>query len=132
MEATVSALDNLCMKIQLLFVLILLPIAMATAQTKSKKNKKKEKIEIDRGATYAVESEKAKKKKVKTSISNDFDRKVEEYEKRMQVNAKKNAKIAKAMQKPQYSDPSYFGHKKKPKKRPAGKKKFCKECKMYH
>ena len=36
------------------------------------------------------------------------------------------------MEKPQYSDPSYFGHKKKPKKRPPGKKKFCKECGMYH
>jgi len=36
------------------------------------------------------------------------------------------------MKKPQYSDPTYFGHKKKPKKRPPGKKKFCKECGIYH
>lgn len=106
---------------------------LAFAQSKPKKDKnRKEKIEIDRGATYAVESEKVKKKKVKYSINQEFDRKVEEYEKRMVQNARKNEKMAKEMQKPQYSDPTYFGHKKKPKKRPADKKKFCNECKMYH
>ena len=72
------------------------------------------------------------KKKSKDSYSRQFDKKVEEYEKRMVANAKKNEKIAREMKKPQYSDPSYFGHKKKPKKRPPGKKKFCKECKMSH
>ena len=40
--------------------------------------------------------------------------------------------MAKEMEKPQYSDPTYFGHKKPPKKRPVGKKKFCKECGMSH
>jgi len=36
------------------------------------------------------------------------------------------------MEKPQYKDPLYFGHKKKPKKRPPGKQKYCKECGMKH
>ncbi|MCS7005081.1 MAG: hypothetical protein NZM38_07120 [Cytophagales bacterium] len=36
------------------------------------------------------------------------------------------------MEKPQYKDPTYFGHKRKPKKRPPGKQKYCKECGMKH
>ena len=122
-----------CMKFRLVIFLVFLSCAYSFAQTSTKKSRlKKEKQEIDRGATYAVDKSKVKKKEVKHSISKSFDKKVEEYEKRMQANVKKNAKMAKEMQKPQYSDPTYFGHKKKPKKRPAGKKKFCKECQMYH
>ncbi len=56
----------------------------------------------------------------------------QEAKERMMANAKKNEKIAKEMEKPQYSDPSYFGHKNPPKKRKPGKKKFCKECKIRH
>ncbi|MGB3467596.1 MAG: hypothetical protein WBA74_20080 [Cyclobacteriaceae bacterium] len=56
----------------------------------------------------------------------------EEYAKRLKSNAKKSRKEARLARKPQYSDPSYFGHKKPPKKRPVGKKKFCKECHIVH
>lgn len=55
-----------------------------------------------------------------------------EYVERMQSNTKKYKKIAKEMEKPQYSDPLYFGHKKKPKKRPLGKRKYCDECGLWH
>ena len=61
-----------------------------------------------------------------------FDQKIEEYEKRMVANVKKYKKMARLMKKPQYSDPSYFGHKRKPKKRGPGKRKFCKECEIVH
>lgn len=57
---------------------------------------------------------------------------VKEYEQRMEANAKRYKKEAKMAEKPQYSDPSYFGHKKKPKKRKVGKRKFCKECGIVH
>jgi hypothetical protein len=56
----------------------------------------------------------------------------EEFEERMKQNAKKYEEQAKMAEKPQYSDPSYFGHKKKPKKRPVGKRKLCKECGIVH
>lgn len=50
-----------------------------------------------------------------------------------EANAKKYAKMAKDMENnPRYNDPSYFGHKHKPKKHRPGKKKFCKECGMTH
>ncbi len=47
----------------------------------------------------------------------------------LQKTRRKNEKIS---EKPQYSDPSYFGHKRPPKKRPPGKMKFCKECGIRH
>lgn len=61
-----------------------------------------------------------------------FDQKVKEYEERMEAKAKEYKKLAKLMEKPQYSDPSYFGHKHKPKKRKPGKRKFCRECEIVH
>ena len=61
-----------------------------------------------------------------------YERLVVEYQKRMKANVKKRDAIARQMEKPQYSDPLYFGHKRKPKKRPVGKRKFCKECEIVH
>ena len=54
------------------------------------------------------------------------------YFKRMKELPKIRRKNEKMMDKPQYSDPSYFGHKRPPKKRPVGKMKFCKECGLRH
>ncbi len=56
----------------------------------------------------------------------------EVYEARMKQVAKDNKKEARIMEKPQYSDPTYFGHKKPPKKRPAHKMKYCKVCQLRH
>ena len=61
-----------------------------------------------------------------------FDQKIKEYEERMVANVKKHKKMERLMKKPQYSDPSYFGHKRKPKKRKPGKRKFCQECEIVH
>lgn len=94
----------------------------------------------DRGATYgqrSAKSNKSKKSKFgifrkKSRSTYNFDEKITEYEKRMEANVRERKKMAKEMEKPQYSDPTYFGHKKPPKKRKPGKKKFCKECGMKH
>lgn len=69
------------------------------------------------------------KRKQKTNWG---DQLVVEYHERMKENAKAAKKKAKEMEKPQYSDPSYFGHKRKPKKRPPHKMKFCEECGIRH
>lgn len=61
-----------------------------------------------------------------------YDNLIVEYEKRMKTNAHKYKVMARKMKKPQYSDFSYFGHKRKPKKRAVGKRKFCKECEIVH
>ena len=121
------------MKYHLFILFFAFSCGYSFAQSTQKESREKSNSrEADRGATYAIDQKKAKKKKSKYSISKQLDNKVKEYDKRMEANAKKYAKMAKEMEKPQYSDPTYFGHKKKPKKRPPGKKKFCKQCQLVH
>lgn len=68
---------------------------------------------------------KSKKKNVKHSAQYEFYKRVE-------LAAKDKQRLLKKLSKPQFSDPAYFGHKKKPKKRPAHKMKFCHECHIRH
>ena len=68
---------------------------------------------------------KMRKKKGKMSIAEARNRFVDQRRKDRQ-------KLMQELKKPQYRDPSFFGHKKKPKKRPVGKQKLCKECGIYH
>jgi len=86
---------------------------------------------------YEYRNKKAEKKLNKgkskrSSIQVYYDKKIEEYKTRMKENSKRYKKMAKEMKKPQYSDPTYFGHKNPPKKRPPGKKKFCSICEIVH
>lgn len=64
------------------------------------------------------------KKKEKTEVEQFRDRLKDVY--------KQKAKEERLADKPQYSDPLYFGHKKPPKKRPIGKQKMCKVCGIKH
>ncbi|MDN4165691.1 hypothetical protein QWY31_09265 [Cytophagales bacterium LB-30] len=110
--------------------------AQATVKKLDKKQKENQVQELSSTPYSPSESQtavqtKSKKRKGKKSV-NAYDQLVVEYEQRMEDNVKKYNKAAKELRKPQYSDPSYFGHKRKPKKRPPGKKKFCKECQMRH
>ena len=80
-----------------------------------------------------AEQRKAMKKRGRrASKGKTHDDLVQEFEDRMEANAKRRKKEAKLAKNPQYSDPSYFGHKKKPKTRPVGKRKLCKECGIVH
>ncbi|MFY0601888.1 MAG: hypothetical protein JXR03_19595 [Cyclobacteriaceae bacterium] len=80
----------------------------------------------------AYRSEKDEKFSIFKKKKSDKDDEVTQFRKRMKKVSKKNLKNEKLAQKPQYSDPLYFGHKKPPKKRKNGKKKFCKECGLSH
>ena len=71
----------------------------------------------------------AKKSKSSRQVTYDSP---EKFHSRMEAVAKAYRKAEKEMQKPQYSDPSYFGHKKPPKRNPPGKMKYCKECGIRH
>ena len=55
-----------------------------------------------------------------------------EFYERIEKAAKEKQKILRKLARPQYSDPSYFGHKKKPKRRPPHKMRFCDECHIRH
>jgi hypothetical protein len=73
-----------------------------------------------------------KKSKKKRAPSGPSYQSEQEYYDRMARLDKEKRKIEKEMDKPQYSDPMYFGHKRPPKKRKAGKLKYCKECGIRH
>jgi len=70
-------------------------------------------------------------KKQKPTTKTTYNARNNFYDRMEQV-AKANRKAEKELQKPQYSDPSYFGHKKPPKRRPNGQLKYCKECGIRH
>lgn len=56
----------------------------------------------------------------------------QEFYDRMAKLEKTKRKEERMMEKPQYSDPMYFGHKHPPKKRKPSKMKFCKVCGIRH
>lgn len=56
----------------------------------------------------------------------------QQYYDRMEELVKVRRKNEKLMEKPQYANPLYFGHKRPPKKRKPSKMKFCKECGIRH
>ena len=121
-----------------LLVLVLLA-SVSLAQSQSKKEKKKQKKEIQAQKQYPSSRDpgssdnlfRGQRKFAKSSNSLEA-KAVQEYQQRMKQNARKYNKIEKQKKKPQYSDPMYFGHKRKPKKRPVGKRKFCKVCQIVH
>lgn len=55
-----------------------------------------------------------------------------EYEDRMASRAKTYRYNERMLMKPQYANPAYFGHKKKPKRHAPGKIRYCKECGIRH
>lgn len=73
-----------------------------------------------------------KKKEKKTVFNKSREQEVAEFRARLKDVYKERAKEEKMAQDPQYSDPTYFGHKKPPKKRTPDKMKFCKECGLKH
>lgn len=122
------------------FVLVLLFVgSVSWIQAQSKKEKKQLKQEAQAHRDLPSSREpgtsdnlfRGERKMSKSSGS--FEAKaVQEFQQRMKKNARKYKKIDRIKDRPQYSDPSYFGHKRKPKKRPVGKRKFCKECGIVH
>jgi hypothetical protein len=75
---------------------------------------------------------KRKKKGLRKVKKLTYGNAIDDYRMRMQAVAKRNARNERLARKPRYSDPSYFGHKRPPKKRPVGKRKLCKECMIVH
>lgn len=51
---------------------------------------------------------------------------------RVQRAAKSKKRALRALAKPQYTNPLYFGHKSQPKKSPPHKMRFCNECGIRH
>lgn len=137
------------MKFRICLLILILTVVFAEANAQSKKDKKKkkaDKVQVDplKGNDNSLfpnkpeSNSQSKKRSGKKNQSfaemykKNLDAKVKEARERQKQNAKRDKKIEKKMDHPMYSDFSYFGHKKKPKIRPVGKKKFCKECGISH
>jgi len=130
------------MKYALLVLVMLGSLSWGQAQSKKKKKKSATKQEQAESAPSSRDpgnsnnlfrgERKVGKSKKGRKYGGLEAKAVEEYQQRMKANAKKYRKIERIKDRPQYSDPSYFGHKRKPKKRPVGKRKLCKECGIVH
>ncbi|HNP17496.1 MAG TPA: hypothetical protein PKL31_03590 [Fulvivirga sp.] len=123
------------LKARILYFAILMVIsaaAMAQTSNNPKEDNSFEPFSAEKSAVQKKTMKKKGKKSARGIFNRKMDLKIKEFDKRMQANAKAERKKQREMRKPQYSDPSYFGHKKKPKKRPPGKRKFCKECGIWH
>jgi hypothetical protein len=81
---------------------------------------------------YPKEKQVPKKAKKKSSSRGATYESEQQYYDRMAKVFKEKEKAEKEMQKPQYANPMYFGHKRPPKKRKPGKMKFCRECGLKH
>ncbi|MGB3617755.1 MAG: hypothetical protein WBA12_06520 [Catalinimonas sp.] len=83
---------------------------------------------------FQVESATTKKKKKRKRGS--YQKMLAEKQKASEQNKKRvlkrRRKEAKMAQKPQYARFENFGHKREPKKRKQGKKKYCKQCGINH
>jgi ABC-type oligopeptide transport system ATPase subunit len=108
-------------------LLIVVTVRAQDSRTVSTNSAKRQSFEA-----YKIESKQRLDAFNNHPINLYYDHLIVEYQKRMKANVKKHKVIARKMKKPQYSDPSYFGHKRKPKKREVGKRKYCKECEIVH
>lgn len=115
-----------------LLLFVCLP-ALLAAQSANSQPRPDSRNPGEQSGTYGSGIRKSQKSGKKSpAYSYSFDRLVEEQQQRMAANARMRKKMLREMEKPRYSDPSYFGHKKPPVKNPPGKKKFCAECGMWH
>jgi hypothetical protein len=120
----------------ILFIFLTLIVSVANAQSSKKKKKKMTSTETRSSSlepyypkSSQPYSKKSTKKKDASGATYDSE---QEYYARIESLEKTRRKNEKLMEKPQYSDPLYFGHKHPPKKHAPGKMKFCKVCGIKH
>lgn len=121
-----------------IIILVFLVFLAAEADAQFKKKKKQtEAAEMTRqqpnslDPTSSTRKEYAPKASRKSTKGPTYGLEQQYYD-RMEAVAKERRKTERIMEKPQYSDPSYFGHKRPPKKRKPSKMKFCQECGIRH
>jgi hypothetical protein len=120
-------------------IIVMLSLLVMSAQAQMLKRKKKS-AETSQSAqptslspsSSTSEKKYGPKKSRKGKLAEPTYGSEEDYYKRIAELQKTRRKNEKMLDKPQYTDPSYFGHKRPPKKRPVGKMKFCKECGLRH
>ncbi len=124
------------MQTRFIFMLLLMALASVSLAQSKKKQKHEETGQPQPSSldpTYPErEYKQPKKRSKKSSIQGPTYESDKEYAERMQATAKAKTKNERMLEKPQYSDPMYFGHKRPPKKHRPNKMKFCKVCGIRH
>jgi hypothetical protein len=115
----------------LIFIVLIFTAGQSAAQVRSKKKSEQPSSQQPSSLEPYKPQANYESKKSKSSGRITYDARDKFYA-RMEDVAKAYRKAEKEMQKPQYSDPSYFGHKKPPKRNKPGKMKYCKECGIRH
>lgn len=114
-------------------VVLALLVTVSFAQSKKKKAKKSDTSSSGQSSSlapyYPQKNYEPEKKKSAGKVTYNATDKF--YERREEL-AKQERKNEKELEKPQNSNPLYFGHKRPPKKRPPHKMKFCKVCGIRH
>ncbi len=127
--------------VRFMLVMVALGCLLVTTESHAQFWKKKKKIEKEKAYTTDIASAKSTSSESVFSSEMRFSKKkfttaaegIKRAQELQEDNAKKYRKMARDMETdPRYNDPSYFGHKHKPKKHRPGKKKFCKECGIAH
>jgi hypothetical protein len=119
------------MRVVIFFGLFYMSTAIAYAQSGDGNKVPEQKGPSSLQPYYPKETKapKAKKKSKKSGATFESE---QQYYDRMARLVKEKRKVEKEMEKPQYSNPAYFGHKRPPKRHKAGKLRFCKECGIRH
>jgi hypothetical protein len=123
------------MRTVLVLVFLLLSIVgFGQSGKKKKKNKKatEQSMPVPTSLDPNLPQEKYEPKKSSRSSKGPTYQSEQEYYERKAGLEKTRRKNERMLDKPQYSDPAYFGHKRPPKRRPPNKMKFCKVCGIRH
>jgi hypothetical protein len=116
----------------LLFVILVSSVSVSFAQKRKSKNNRQKPVPTQPTALDPVQQKQYAPKAAKKPSKGATYESEQVYYERMAKLEKTKRKNEELSQKPQYSDPMYFGHKRPPKKRKPGKMKYCKECGLRH
>ncbi len=116
-----------------LFFIGFLLLSITSFAQKKKRASKNESQATSVGPYYPEENKYAPKAKKVKRKNRGISRNAQEnaLTQRKSV-AKQKRKAEKILEGPDYSNPTYFGHKRLPKKHKAGETKFCKVCGIRH
>lgn len=133
------------MQLRVILIAFLLALFITDARAQFWKKDKKDKtgISIQQPSSLSPGNERrmpergtyaprGSQRSAKASRGPTYDRLVEEYYERMEAVAKAYKRAERMLEKPQYSNPMYFGHKRPPKKHKPSKMKYCKVCGIRH
>ena len=122
---------------RIILILLLVGCVATAAQAQSSRKKKTDETgEVQEGPTsvnpsYPQKQYGPKKSTKKKGSGPTYESEQQYYDRMAQLNKSKR-KNERMSETPQYSDPTYFGHKRPPKKHPANKMKYCKVCGIRH